>query len=59
VAQEALCFADNAVSGTAPSCTAGSRASPGLEACEPEPLRLPTGTAISTISLRRLVHKAR
>jgi hypothetical protein len=45
-------------SGAGPFYTAGGRASSGLEPCESEPLRLPGGKAISTISRRRLVHIA-
>jgi len=45
-------------SGAAPFCAAGSWPSSGLDPCESEPLRLPGGTTISTISLRRLVHNA-
>jgi len=55
---DALCCADDPASGAGPCWAAGSRASSGLEPCESEPLRLPGGTTISTISLRRLVHNA-
>src|SRR5512139_2800257 len=58
VAPDALCFADDPASGAAPCCTAGSWAFSGLEPCESEPLWLPGGTTISTISLRRLVNNA-
>jgi hypothetical protein len=34
VAPDALCFADDPASGAAPCCTAGSRASSGLEPCD-------------------------
>ena len=67
MAPDALCFADDPASGAAPFCTAGSRASSGLEPCDvlkstPQVQSrgaagwLPGGTPISMISLRRLVH---
>jgi len=46
-----------------PSCRLyepeAGRPSSGLEPCASEPLRLPGGTAMAAISLRRLVHMMR
>jgi len=44
--------------GAGPFCAAGRRGASGLEPSESEPLWLPGGTTVSTISLRGPVHKA-